>query len=55
MLAKNFGVAEKFGYAFDHRHNLIPADEGVEARSEVRLGRKATGHTERESDFWLAV
>ena len=55
MLAQNVGVAEQFGNAFDHGQNLVPANERVQARSEIRLGREAAGDAQRESDFRLSA
>src|SRR5438067_935110 len=35
MLAQNLGIAEELGDALDHRHDLIPANERVEAGAEI--------------------
>ena len=55
MLAQDLGIAEELGNALDHRHDLIPADERVQARAEIGFGGKPTGNSQRESNFRLAA
>src|SRR5579864_4413997 len=55
VLTKNLRVTEEFGDAFDDRDDLIPSDEGVEPRTEVRFGGEASGNAMRESDFRIPV
>src|SRR5271156_1009006 len=50
-LAQNIGTAENFRDAPNYREHLVPADECVQALSQVRLGRKAAAHAEREASF----
>ena len=37
MLAQNFGIAEDFGYPLDDRHDLIPWNKCVQARTKIWL------------------
>ena len=53
MLAQNLGVAEQFGDALDHRHDLIPADERVQPRAKIRFSGKPSRDSQRESNFRL--
>src|SRR6266550_1283062 len=55
VFAQDVGVAEEFGHALDHRHNLIPADERVQARAEIGLCRKSTGNSQGETNLGLAA
>ena len=54
MFAENLGIAEEFGNALDDRHDLIPADERVEARTEIRFCGESSGNAQGESNFRLA-
>ena len=42
ILTKLFAVAEKFGDAFNNRDYLVPADESIEAQSQVRICGEAS-------------
>jgi hypothetical protein len=37
MFAQYLRIAEQFSYAFDHRQDLIPADEGIQSRAQIRI------------------
>src|SRR5271170_5319078 len=55
VFTENFGVTEDLGDALDHRQNLIPLNESIETRAEIRIGRKPAAHAQRKADFGLAV
>jgi hypothetical protein len=50
-LAEDVAVPEDLRDALEHGEGLLPADEGVEAPRQVRVGRKASAHAQREADL----
>ena len=51
MFAQHVGVAEQLGNSFDHRQNLVPADERIQPCSEIRFGRESACDSQGEADL----
>src|ERR1041385_3021 len=53
VFAQDIGFAEELAHGFDHRNHLLPANESIEAHSEVRLSGKAAANADGETNFGL--
>ena len=53
MFAQLLGVTKQLCDSPDNRKNLIPADEGVQSRSQIRLGGEPAAHAQPEANLRL--
>src|SRR5215472_10209224 len=55
IFAQMIGIAEQFAHSFCDRDDLLPAHEGVEPHSKMRIGGKAAANANREPGLFLSV
>ena len=51
VFPKLIGVTENFCNALHHRNDLVPANKGIEASAQMRVGGEASSHAQRKADF----